>query len=693
MSMGQKSSRSEETNSKPPKSRFARFVQSFARANPFAHRTRQTPGDRQQFRFHLKRTLIVIHDLIATVVAILAALYIRFEDAAFFAARLHWLAYALPAFLVLASGVYGYFRLYTSKWRFASLPDLWNIVKAVTVLALALLIIDYILVSPRFYGDLFFGKITIGLYWVVQIFLLGGPRIGYRLFRHHRTQMATDAEAIPTLVLGRTADADILIRAVESGAVKKIRPVGILSPSSADQRQVLRGIKVLGRLGDLEPVARQFESRGRPIREVVFTPSALLPENHPEALLRTARRLGLAVRRLPSLDGREEVRLAPVNVEDLLLRPSINIDYERLRRFVQGKAVIVTGGGGSIGSELCDRVLSFDAGRLLIVDCSEHALYSIMERLKVKAPNAQVEGRIADVRDRERIFRLFSDFRPDLVFHSAALKHVPILEHDCEEGIRTNVFGSVNVADAAVAAQASALVMISTDKAIEPVSVLGASKRLAEIYCQALDATLVDKTAANRPRTRLISVRFGNVLASNGSVVPKFKAQIEAGGPVTVTHPDMVRYFMTIKEACDLVVTACSHALGTDRSAAAVYVLEMGQPVKILDLAQRMIKLSGLEPGRDIDIVFTGVRPGERLHEILFERREASVDIGLSGIVAAKPVHASLNEVHDFLQLLGQTIAANDRAATLDALHRAVPDFDRTKGGGLAPEAQWAFST
>ncbi len=680
--------KSYETNSDPSKSRFARFFQNLARTNPLTLRSRPTLGAKDEFIFYVRRTLIVIHDLTATAVAILAALYIRFENAAFLANRLHWLVFGLPVFLALASFVYGYFRLYTSKWRFASLPDLWNIVKAVTVLTLVLLIVDYVLVSPRFYGDLFFGKITIGLYWVVQVFLLGGPRIGYRLFRYHRTQRTADAEAIPILVLGRTADAEILIRAVESGAVKKIRPVGILSPSSTDQRQVLRGIKVLGRLSDLDLVVRQFESRGSPIEEVVFTPSALLPENQPEALLSTARRLGLTVRRLPSLDGREEVRLAPVNVEDLLLRPSISIDYGRLQRFVNGKAVIVTGGGGSIGSELCERVLSFDAGRLLIVDCSEHALYSIMERLKVKAPDARVEGRIADVRDRGRMFRLFSDFRPDLVFHSAALKHVPILEHDCEEGIKTNVFGSVNVADAAVAAQASVLVMISTDKAIEPVSVLGASKRLAEIYCQALDAALADKKAADLPRTRLISVRFGNVLASNGSVVPKFKAQIEAGGPVTVTHPDMVRYFMTIKEACDLVIMAGSHALGPDRSAAAVYVLEMGQPVKIFDLAERLIRLSGLEPGRDIDIVFTGVRPGERLHEILFARREAVVDIGLPGIVAAKPVHASLDEVHDYLNLLEQTIAANDRAATLDALHRAVPDFDRTNGGSLAPEAR-----
>lgn len=640
----------------------------------------------EQFRFQVKRAFIVSHDLVMTTLAIFAALYVRFDNAAFLAKRVHLLAYALPAFLALASCVYAYFRLYTSKWRFASLPDLWNIVKAVTILALALLITDYVLVSSRFYGDLLLGKITIGVYWIIQIFLLGGPRIAYRLFRYHRTHIAIEPDASQALVLGRTADAEILLRAVESGAVKKIRPIGILSPSSADQRQVLRGIKVLGRLGNLEEVVRQLEARGQPIKEVIFTASALLPESQPDVALTAARRMGVTVRRLPSLDMRGDIRLAALNVEDLLLRPSVRIDHERLLSFVRGKAIIVTGGGGSIGSELCDRVLNFEAARLLIIDHSELALYSAVERLKTKSPSALVEGRIADVRDRERMLRLFSDFRPDVVFHSAALKHVPILEHDCEEGIRTNVFGTRNVADAAVAAQAAVLAMISTDKAIEPVSILGASKRLAEIYCQALDTRLASRAGLGDRPTQLISVRFGNVLASNGSVVPKFKAQIDAGGPVTVTHPEMVRYFMTIREACDLVITACSHALGPNRSAAAVYVLEMGQPVKILDLAERMIRLSGLEPGRDIDIIFTGVRPGERLHEVLFATLESAVDIGLPGIAAAKTVHASLDEVMEILRTLEQTIASDDRTGMLDVLHRAVPDFNGTRGSTLPHE-------
>ena len=260
---------------------------------------------------------------------------------------------------------------------------------------------------------------------------------------------------------------------------------------------------------------------------------------------------------------------------------------------MKDKAVIVTGGGGSIGSEICDRVATFGAARLLVIENSEPALYAVMEALAARDTGAVIEGRIADIRDRERILRLMAEFKPDIVFHAAALKHVPILERDWSEGVKTNIFGSVNVADAALAAGAKAMVMISTDKAIEPVSMLGLTKRFAEMYCQALDHDLAVQSGDGKPRMRLISVRFGNVLASNGSVVPKFKAQIEAGGPVTVTHPDMVRYFMTIREACDLVLTAATHALTPARADVSVYVLNMGQPVKIVDLAERMIRLSG----------------------------------------------------------------------------------------------------
>jgi O-antigen biosynthesis protein WbqV len=444
----------------------------------------------------------------------------------------------------------------------------------------------------------------------------------------------------------------------------------------ADRGQAIRGISVLGGPDDIEAVVGELSKRGTNVTRLVLTPTTLAPDAKPETILMRARRLGLVTSRLPSLDdGGEALRLAPVNVEDLLLRPKVRIDYRRLEAFVRNKSIIVTGGGGSIGAEICDRIVTFGAGRVLVIENSEPALHAVLETLAAKQSRAKIEGRLADVRDRARMFRLMKTFRPDIVFHAAALKHVPLLEQDWEEGVKTNVFGSVNVADAAAAAGAAAMVMISTDKAIEPVSVLGASKRFAEMYCQALDNEFARRSAGHERPMRLIAVRFGNVLASNGSVVPKFKAQIEAGGPLTVTHPEMVRYFMTIREACDLVVTAASHALEQTQTDVAVYVLNMGQPVKIVDLAERLIRLSGLEPRRDIDITFTGIRPGERLQEILFAREEPTAPIGIEGIVAAKPVSPSLDAMRGWLAALEQGLAREDRSVIFGVLHDAVPDF------------------
>jgi len=627
-----------------------------------------------------RRVLIVLHDLAMTALAMLATIYIRFEngDNGGLTGRLHWLVVILPCYVAYAGVVYWYFHLYMAKWRFASLPDLRNIIRAVSVLAISLLVLDYILLYPTLYGTFFFGKITIALYWFLQMFFLGGPRIAYRAFRLSRTrQQVKGPDAIPTLIVGRAADAEVLLRAIESGAVRNIMPVGILSPSAADQDQELRDVPVRGFLADLETTVLALRAQDKRVDRLVLTPSALEPELHPETMLMVARRLGLAASRMPSLGGGEEaLRLAPVDVEDLLLRPSVKIDYRRLEDFTEGKAVAVTGGGGSIGAEICERVVNFSAGRLLVVENSEPALHAVLERLAVKSSKTVVEGRIADIRDRDRIFRLLAEFRPELVFHAAALKHVPLLERDWDEGIKTNVFGSVNVADAALNAGAAAMVMISTDKAIDPVSVLGATKRLAEMYCQALDlGGGAGHGNGGKPPMRMIAVRFGNVLASNGSVVPKFKAQIEAGGPVTVTHPEMVRYFMTIREACDLVITAASHALGPARSDTSVYVLNMGQPIKIVDLAERLIRLSGLEPGRDVDIVFTGIRPGERLNEILFAREEGSLDIGIDGVVAAKPVCPSIEVVRGWVAKLKHDLDAGERTAIYGVLREAVPNF------------------
>jgi O-antigen biosynthesis protein WbqV len=623
--------------------------------------------------------LIALHDLLATTAALFVAFYLRFEGGDGFYDRLPLLFQILPYFLAFSVVVFFLFNLTTTKWRFISLPDALNIIRVATVLTVTLLALDYIFVAPNVRGAFFLGKVTIVLYWFLEIAFLSALRMAYRYFRYTRVRRhARGEDAAPTLLIGRAADAEVLLRGIESGAIKRIWPAGILSPSTSDRGQLIRNVPVLGGIDDIEDVIADFAKRNKPIARLIMTPSAFEPEAHPESILMRARKLGVIVNRMPSLENGDTPRLTAVAVEDLLLRPSEKIDYARLEALIKGKAVIVTGGGGSIGSEICERVVAFGAARLLIVENSEPALYAVTEALAAHGSAAEIEGRIADIRDRERIMRLMAEFKPDIVFHAAALKHVPILERDWSEGVKTNIFGSINVADAAHSAGAGAMVMISTDKAIEPVSMLGLTKRFAEMYCQALDHDLAAGGSSARPPMRLISVRFGNVLASNGSVVPKFKAQIEAGGPVTVTHPDMVRYFMTIREACDLVITAATHALGTARSDVSVYVLNMGQPVKIVDLAERMIRLSGLQPGYDIEIVFTGMRPGERLHEILFASEEPTREIGVAGIMAAQPNEPPMQTLRKWIAALEQAIARDDRATIRTILKDAVPEFGST---------------
>ncbi len=364
-----------------------------------------------------------------------------------------------------------------------------------------------------------------------------------------------------------------------------------------------------------------------------------------------AKRLGLIVSRLPSLESGDVPRLTNVVVEDLLLRSSEKIDYARLEALVKRKAVIVTGGGGSIGSEICDRVATFGAARLLVIENSEPALYAVTEALSARGTEVVIEGRIADIRDRERVLRLMNEFKPDIVFHAAALKHVPILERDWSEGVKTNIFGSVNVADAALAAGAEAMVMISTDKAIEPVSMLGLTKRFAEMYCQALDHDLAARSDSKR-HMRLISVRFGNVLASNGSVVPKFKAQIEAGGPVTVTHPGHGQVFHDHPRGLRPRAhrgRACIDAGPSGRFSLRAQHGATGQDRRACRADDPLVRP---EPGLDIEVVFTGMRPGERLNEILFASQEPTVEIGVAGIMAAKPNEPPMPTLRNWLAAL-----------------------------------------
>ena len=621
-----------------------------------------------------KRATIIVHDLVATALALAGSLFLRYHMYEI-GAEAGEIAWMLPTFVAIAGIVYRVFPLYESKWRFASLPDLFNIFRAASVLALLLLAVDYALVARGLYPALLFGEKTVVIYWMMQMILLGGPRLAYRYLKYVQSRRPSEGENQQSiLVLGRITEAEVVLRALETGMRRRFAARGILSPRRSDQGQSIRGVPVFGGYAELERIVSEFKDRDQPITRLVLAPSEFVPEAESELLMVTAARLGIALTRLQTVEeGSPSTALKPVNIEDLLFRETVDVDRVLLGSFLAGKRVIVTGGGGSIGSEICSRVVAFGASELLVLDSSEPGLYAVLEKLAPTREGCRIVGKIADVRDRPRIMAVFTDFRPDVVFHAAALKQVPFLELDWAEGIKTNVFGSVNVADAA-AQTAGAAVLISTDKAVDPVSVLGATKRFSEIYAQLVDA----EAGAARRDIRLISVRFGNVLGSVGSVVPRFKAQIERGGPVTVTHPDMVRYFMTVREACDLVLTASAHATGdhhaeTDR--VSVYVLKMGQPARIVELAQRMIRLAGFEPGRDIEITFTGVRKGERLNELMFTADEPVVDIGVEGVTAARTFVVERPRMARWLESLKDAVEKGDRAAADRIFAEAIPSF------------------
>lgn len=628
----------------------------------------------------MKKTWVVLHDFGVTFAALILAVLLRGEPPIRSIGGLNpvWPGLGFAAFAVL---VYGACSLYASRWRFASLFDLFGIFKAVCILTAVLLLADY-LFSPRLAeGAKLLGGRTLAIYWCVQVILLGGPRVAYRAYRSWRRQSAHNRDPLAALVIGRASDADSVIRAVEAGVAGPIRVFGIVSPLAQEAGQAVRGIAVWGTTDHIDSIVRDANARGITIQRAIIAPEALHATPLMEEVIGAFRRMGIATIRLDvaqSTASGQTARLHTVIDDDLLIRPLVEVDEGPLKSFVAGKRVIVTGGGGSIGSELALRSAQFGAGAVLVLDSSEAALHAVLDRAAIeKRPgDGPVEGRLCDIRDRERLITLVREFAPDVVFHAAALKHVPHLEQEVSDAVRTNVLGTVNAADAALAAGAATFVLISTDKATQPVSILGATKRLAEMYVQAVDTASQRPDAAGTRRTRLVAVRFGNVLGTAGSVVPRFRAQIEAGGPVTVTDPAMVRYFMTRREATDLLWTAARITAGTPVAGrSAILVLNMGQPVRIDDLARRMIRLAGFEPGKGIDIVYSGRRPGERLSEALFEEREPQFDIGIRGIVAAEAQAPALSRLQPLFTRLQAAAQEGDDTRSREIVAELVPDL------------------
>jgi O-antigen biosynthesis protein WbqV len=572
------------------------------------------------------------------------------------------------------------FRLSQQYWRFSGLSDLAGVMGGSIACAA---LFSTLLVVTGFHLPTITFPIVHALTLMV---LLGAPRLGYRLYRAHPRRAADDTPLQRVVLVGARDAADAFFRAAASDPAG-MRIAGVLALAERQAGRRMNGVPILGTAAEAGPILNRLAARRRLPTVLVVTEPDFLGAPL-AALIATAETHGVPVRRAPRLTvftNAEQIELRPVAIEDLLNRPQVTLNRPGMRTLIEGRRVILTGAGGSIGSELARQLAALNPAHLTLLDQSEYALWQIDLEISELAPTLPRTAIIADIRDRPRIHSVFAEASPDLVFHAAALKHVPMVEANPLEGLLTNTLGTRIVADAARAAGATAMVLISTDKAVNPKSLMGASKRVAEMYCQALDIA----ARATSAGMRCVTVRFGNVLGSTGSVVPLFRRQLERGGPLTVTHPNMQRYFMTVREAVSLVLQACVVGLETHAHAeqGGIFVLDMGQPVKIIDLARQMIRLAGLRPEQDIKIEYTGLRPGEKLFEELFHGREPPVPTGHPGLLIAVPRTAEQDEVGRAIDEMAAFCHAGDIPNALACVHRLVPEFAGEKHPSLEPAA------
>ncbi len=611
------------------------------------------------------------HDIVMTAVSFVASIYLRQGDDISRVLDEQLLAGGLTL-TVIGAGVYWYTGLYRGIWRYASVRDLTAIAKAVSLTLLLFLMVMFVWTRleslPR---SLPF------INWLVLMALLGGPRMAYRIARD-RSLDFKDAPGgkrrIPVLLAGAGDGAELFIRALSQGGNAEYRVIGILSEKPQRVGQQIHGVPVIDTVSHFDAAVAAMTQQSEKPQRLILTKDDFdgATIRH---LLDQCTMSGIKLGRMPRMTdfrpgGPENIDVRPVDVEDLLGRPQTSLDKTAMGQFIAGKRVLVTGAGGSIGSELVRQIATFRPIEIGLLDSSEFGLYQIDREVAESFPALNRRSLIADVRHAKRIDQVFGDFRPEIVFHAAALKHVPLVEENCCEGVTTNVLGTVNVANACIHHGVATMVQISTDKAINPTNIMGASKRIAEQYCQALDLDRENSVYG----TNFVTVRFGNVLGSTGSVVPLFQRQLEYGGPLTVTHPDMTRYFMTVREAVELVLLASTVAQPGAAHAGKIFVLDMGEPVRIMDLAEQMIRLAGLEPGVDIEINVTGCRPGEKLFEEVFHGSEGIVQTDTDGLLLAAPRAALIDEVRTALDELRLICEKNDEAAVRQMLGKLVPE-------------------
>ncbi len=598
------------------------------------------------------RATVFLHDLLVVPLAWLGAFWLRFNLESIPPPFWDQALTLLPVILLLQAAVFWWLGLYRGIWRFASLPDLSRIAKAVFVGTL--LSAGILMLLTRF-EDV--PRSVPPLYAVLLLLLLGGPRYLYRLLKDARL---VRRETKRVMIVGAGSAGEALVRELHRHGERGLQPVAFVDDDRCTWGKEIQGVRVVGGIDQLPRLA----ARARADLIVIAIPSASGPAMR--RIVGACERSAVPFRTLPcahngNLDQVSMHALREVAIEDLLGRAPVVLDWNALTGHITGKVVAVSGGGGSIGAELCRQLALLSPERLIIIDQSEYNLYRIELELREEFPELALAGHLADIRDNVAVSRLLERHRPEVIYHAAAYKHVPLLESQAREVVRNNVLGTRNLAEAAVRFGCSKFILISTDKAVKPTSIMGASKRIAEMLCTSLNG---------RSDTRFITVRFGNVLGSAGSVVPLFRRQIERGGPVTVTHPDVTRYFMTVSEACQLIMQAGAAGHGGE-----VFVLDMGDPVSIRYLAEQMIILSGKTPGTDIQVVYKGLRPGEKLAEELFHEQEITEPTGHDKILLARPPELPETGRVSLLPELETACAHHDDRRLLSAIAGLVPDY------------------
>ena len=612
------------------------------------------------------RAAVVCHDLVMVAVSWLAAGSILRQGAAPGIVGSIPLLGELSVILAAQGLVLWSTGLYKGLWRFASFPDLWNIARAAlfgTVLIIAVLTMFF---PTEIRGTL----AAVLIYPGILFLMLGLPRMCYRFWKDSRVAERRQTGGMKrVLVLGAGRSGALLERELRHRGGFDV--IGFLDDDRRLRGAQVHGLPVLGPIDRLPRIAREVAAD----LAIIAMPSAT--NQQMQIVVEVCERSGIEFRTLPTLNdlGNRATRiddLKRVVIDDLLGREPVSLEWDSIREGLSGKRVMITGGGGSIGSELCRQIARLNPVELIVVDNSEYALYRIDHELHSDFRDLVFYSVLGDICDSATVEKVVGEYRPDMIFHAAAYKHLPMLQTQLREAFRNNVLGTMRLAEAAERHGVGTFVLISTDKAVNPANIMGATKRVAEMYCQNMNA---------RSRTRYITVRFGNVLNSNGSVVPLFKEQIARGGPVTVTHPEISRYFMTISEASQLIMQAAVLGGGGE-----IYVLDMGEPVKITYLAEQLIRLSGKVPGRDIQIVYTGLRPGEKLFEELFHEQEPYEHTKHEKILLAHPRQADWESLGADLREAERAVRRYDTKKIQQILFKLVPELKKSTAAA-APDA------